>query len=325
MPERDAPFDVTGTVPLDDAIAAADAVEAILARAYGPHRFDRDLLRSSFAFVDRLYAGGQPGWLACDMPYHDLRHALDAALATARLVDGCRRESCDEALAPDLGLVAVLLALLHDTGLLRTAGEASLCGPQLAPGHEFRSSAFAADYLRSTSLARHAGLAPLILTTRVATSPAELLDVHHGSAVTIGRMLGSADLVCQMADPRYIERCYHHLYPEMVLGGGAGARGPDGRPRFVAEDARDVLARTPGFCESIALPRLRDGLGCVARHLAAHFGGSDPYAASIRANLERCGRIVAERRWDLVGPAPPTTTSVLDPIYLAGASASRIH
>jgi hypothetical protein len=321
MADRHALFDVTGTIPLDRAAAVAAAIDDILARAYGPASFDRELLHGSFTFVERLYRGEQPGWLACDMPYHDLRHALDAALATARLVDGCRIDGCDGALAPDLGLVAVLLALLHDTGFLRTTAEASLCGPQLAMGHESRSAAFAADYLRSTPLAPHADLAPLIMATRMAVAPSVALEGHDGAAITIGRMLGSADLLCQLADPRYLERCYHHLYPEMLLGAGDASRSRGAQPRFVVADAHDMLARTPGFVKDVALPRVRDGFGFVARHLAAHFGGHEPYAASTRDNLARCERIVAERRWDLLGGPPPTTTSDLDPIYVAGATA----
>ncbi len=311
--------DVTGTVPLDDAAAVADAVEGILARAYGAAGLDRETLRAAFAFVERLYGGHEPGWIACDMPYHDLRHAHDAALVTARLLDGCRIDGCDVALESDRAVVSVLLALLHDTGFLRTTAEASRCGPQLAEAHEARSAALAASYLRSTSLAAHADLAPLIMATRMASSPADLLDGQAGPAVTIGRVLGSADLLCQLADPRYLERCYHHLYAEMVLADPGAARDRDGRPRFVVEDARAMLARTPVFCEHMALPRLRHGLACVAKHLAAHFGGSDPYAESIRVNLDRCGRIVGEQSWHLMGGPPPTTTRDLDPIYFAGA------
>jgi hypothetical protein len=311
--------DVTGTVPLDDAAAVADAVEGILARAYGAASLDRKTLHAAFAFVERLYTGGEPGWIACDMPYHDLRHARDAALATARLLDGCRIDGCDVALESDRAVVTVLLALMHDTGFLRTTAEASRCGPELAEGHEARSAALAASYLRSTPLAVHADLAPLIMATRMASSPSDLLDGRTAPAVTIGRVLGSADLLCQLADPRYLERCYHHLYAEMLLGRPDAARDRDGRPRFVVADARAMLAGTPVFCERMALPRLREGLAFVARHLAAHFGGRDPYAESIRVNLDRCGRIVGEQCWDLMGGPPPTTTRDLDPIYFAGA------
>lgn len=312
-------LDVTGTVPLDDAAATAAAVEDILARNADPAGFDRALLHTSFAFVDRLFAGGHPGYLACDMPYHDLRHSLDAALTMARLVDGGRAGGAPAtaSITPELGLVAVLLALLHDTGFLRTTAEASLCGPQLAAAHESRSVAFAEAYLRGTSLARHAALAPMILATRVAASPAPLFDGRDAAAVAIGRMLGSADLLCQVADRRYLERCFHHLYPELVLGGCDRTKMPDGKQAVLFHDARDLVARTPGFYTAIVEPRLVGDFANVALQLASHFGGHDPYAASIRDNLDRCKRVVTEDRWDLVGEPPPTTTRELDPRYEA--------
>jgi hypothetical protein len=327
MSERHALRDVTGTVPLDEAAAVADAVDGILARSYGTASYDRALLHASFAFVERLFAGGHPGYLACDMPYHDLRHSLDTALAMARLVDGYQRQGSATAagLTPDMGLVAVLLALLHDTGFLRTKTEASLHGPELAAAHESRSAAFAADYLRSTTLAPHAQLASLIMATRVAAAPGPLLAGRDDAAIAIGRMLGSADLLCQMADRRYLERCYHHLYPELVIGGGNRVVTADGVRKILFRDARDLVAHTPGFYANVARPRLEMDFGNVARYLAAHFGGDDPYARSTRDNLERCATIVGDDRWDLLDGPPMTTTRELDPRYGAVPSSSGRH
>jgi hypothetical protein len=261
------------------------------------------------------------------MPYHDLRHSLDAALAMARLVDGYRQQggTTAAALTPDLGLVAVLLALLHDTGFLRTTTEASLRGPELAAAHESRSTALAADYLRSTALAPHAQLASLIMATRVAAAPGPLLAGREDAAIAIGRMLGSADLLCQMADRHYLERCYHHLYPELVIGGGDRCIVANGRQKILFRDARDLVAHTPGFYANVARPRLENDFANVARHLAAHFGGADPYARSTRDNLERCAAIVCDNRWDLLDGSPMTTTRELDPRYRAEPPSSGPH
>jgi hypothetical protein len=319
MDDRPTLHDVTGTVRLDDPAEVAATIDAILSR-HGPQAgLDRNLLYAGFAFAGRLYAGSHPGYLACDMPYHDLRHALDAALTTARLVDGGRRSAAADAvaLAAEHGLLAVLLALLHDTGFLRTSAEASLCGPQLAAAHEARSVAFASAYLATTSCAHHAHLAELILATRVATAPSSLLEGRSAAERAIGCMIGSADLLCQMADARYLERCFHHLYPELVLGGGDRRKLPDGSDDMLFPSARDVVLRTPAFYDAVVRPRLEHGLGNVARHLAAHFDGPDPYAAAIRANLDRCAQFADGHRWDQLGPPPPTTTTRLDPVYRA--------
>jgi hypothetical protein len=311
MAKADALTDVTGTVPLDDAESVAAACERVLSRT--GEDWDRDLLHASFAFAGDLFAGRHPGYLACDMPYHDLRHSLDAALIMARLVDGCRAGGDADGLALDgeSRLAGVLLALLHDTGFLRRRDEAGMRGPELGTSHEARSAALAQTYFASTSLARHAGLAAMIEATRIAMRPQELFRGQPPSHVAIGRLLGSADLICQLADPRYLERCYHHLYPELVIGAERAGTPPPFR------NARELLAGTVAFHDNLVRPRLERDFAHAARFLARHFGGADPYATSIRANLERCDRIVNEGRWDLLGPPPPTTTRTLDAAYPA--------
>lgn len=293
--------DVTGRVRLDTAEGTAPAVDALLADAFGEANVDRATLHAAFAFAQRLFDGREVGWLACDLPYHDLRHSLDAALATARLVAGqCQDSEAARGFTADHGLAAVVLALLHDSGFLRRADEAHLCGPQLAATHEARSAALAAAYLATTPLARCADLAPLMLCTRLSASPDALLAGRDAAAVTIGRMLGTADLVCQVADPLYVERCFHHLYGELVASGAP----------LPFRDARDLVAQTPAFHAKVVAPRLVRDLGDATRFLRAHFGGRDPYAEGAAANLRRCERIVAESAWDDIGAPPPTTTAM---------------
>jgi len=140
-------------VPLDDAAAVADAstafsragtVRAVRPRAPAP----------SFAFVERLFAGAT-GLSRLDMPYQTCGTRSDARSRWRGSSTGYRQQGAPRrGTAPDLGLVAVLLALLHDTASWRTTTEASLCGPELAAAHESRSAAFAADYLRSTASPR---------------------------------------------------------------------------------------------------------------------------------------------------------------------------
>ena len=52
-------------------------------------------------------------------------------------------------------------------------------------------------------------------------------DARDAGAAMLGRMLGSADLLGQVADRFYLERCYYHLYPELVLGGKPDPFWPD--------------------------------------------------------------------------------------------------
>jgi hypothetical protein len=332
MPTSQPLSDPTGTVNTGDAGAVADATCAIVERSFGAGACDLDLLRTGFERVDRLFAGGHPGYLACDMPYHDLRHSLETALVMARLVAGhrCARRRAGAALTPQYAVLGVLLAALHDTGYLRRSSEAALCGPQLAAEHEARSVEFAAAYLRTTPLAHLAPLASLILATRLNADLDAVFAERDDAAVTLGCMLGSADLLSQFADRHYLERCYFHLYPELVLGGGDRVRTADGDERLLFRDAFDLVAKTPGFHEHVARKRFEHDFGRVAGDLAAHFAGADPYAEAIARNLERAARMI-----DAGGPEdpwvePPTTTRDLAPVYRsarrrrrAGASASH--
>ncbi len=315
-------LDATNTVSIGDHEAVADATDRILEKSFGPGSFDRELLHASFARVGRLFVGEHPGYLACDMPYHDLRHSLDTALVMARLVAGCQSEQCASrgALTPEHGLLGVLLGLLHDTGFIRKTSEGALCGPQLMPEHESRSVEFARSYLQTTSLADHAALASLIFVTRLGSDLEELFTGHDGRAITLGQMLGSADLLSQISDRWYLERCYYHLYPELVLGGSDRVRTPDGQEQMLYRDAFDLLSKTPRFYENVVCKRLNQDFQPVARHLAAHFAGADPYAEAIHRNLDRFPRIIAEGPYGLSQREPITTTRNLAAIYHARPS-----
>ena len=312
-------LDVTGTVSIADAASVRAEVDEILADTFGAHRFDRGMLHAGFDLVDRLFAGAQPGYLACDMPFHDLRHSLDTALVTARLVAGCRRAGSGAAgsLPSEIGVLGVLLALLHDVGYLRKEAEAALVGPQLMSEHEARSADFAAAWLRVTAFARYAPLATLIHATRLGAECDRVFAGHDAPAVAIGQMLGSADLLSQMADRSYIERCYYHLHPELVLAGLDRRRLPDGREELLYRDALDLVAKTGGFCERLISGRLHGAFGPVAHGLAEHFGGTDPYAEAIAGNRDRLARMSVDGIAGLLGDEPPTTTRDLTAVYHA--------
>jgi len=312
-------LDVTNTVSVGDDQAVAAATACILEECFGAGSFDAELLRASFALAGRLFAGEHAGYLACDMPYHDLRHSLDTALVMARLVAGYQGEHgvSSGALRPEYGLLGVLLGLLHDTGYIRKTSEGALCGPQLMAEHESRSVLFAGSYLRTTSLAEHAGLAPLIFVTELASDLDQLFGGYDRASVTLGQMLGSADLVSQISDRWYLERCYYHLYPELVLAGGDRVRTQDGHNRPLYRDALDLLSKTPRFYENIVCKRLDRDFQQVARYLAVHFAGADPYAEAIDSNLGRFARVATEGPVGVIQREPITTTRDVAAIYHA--------
>ncbi len=317
MPAPPPLLDVTGAVSLADARSTESEVERILVATFGAGRLDLTLLRAGFELVDRLFAGAHPGYLACDMPYHDLRHSLDTALVAARIVAGCVRDGSGAAgsISAEQALLGVLLAVLHDVGYLRETGEAALAGPQLAPEHEARGVRFAARWLRTTTLAGSAPLAELIQATHLRADWERIFAQRDPAAIAVGCTLGTADLVSQLADYRYIERCYHHLYPEFVLGGNDRRRLPDGREELLYRDALDLVVKTRDFCEAVIRDRLRARFHQVGHGLSAYFEGADPYVDAIASNLDRLARIAADGSARLIGDEPPTTTRDLSPVY----------
>jgi len=245
----------------------------------------------------------------------------------ARLIAGYQREHgvSSDAFRPDYGLLGVVLGLLHDTGYIRKSSESALCGPQLMAEHEARSVQFAGSYLRATLLADHAALAPLILVTKLGSDLNQLFTGYDRAAITLGQMLGSADLISQISDRWYLERCYYHLYPELVLGGADRVRSPNGGEHLLYRDAFDFLSKTPKFYESIVRKRLDQDFRQVARYLAVHFAGTDPYAQAIHRNLDRFARMVADGPFGLLQREPLTTSSNLAAIYHAQPDQAPIN
>lgn len=317
MPAPHSLLDATNTVSIGDPEAVANAADSLLEKSFGAGSFDRELLHATFSLADRLFAGEHPGYLACDMPYHDLRHSLDTALVMARLIDGYQRghSGSPNALTPEHGLLGVLLALLHDTGYIRKTTEAALCGPQLTAEHESRGVEFAETYLQTTSLAKYAGLSSLIIATRLGANLGHVFAGHEDPAIRLGQMLGTADLLSQLSDAWYLERCYYHLYPELVLGGGDRVRTPDNQTLVLFRDGFDLLHKTPAFYENVVRKRLTHDFEQVTRHLDVHFSGADPYVDAVDGNMKRAARICSEGGSKLLRGVPITTTRDLAAIY----------
>lgn len=304
--------DVTGLVDL----ARPEAVQLFIAdlfdRRFGSG-WPRATLAAAIADVGRAYRGDYPGLLACDTPYHDLRHTLDSALTMARMVDGHEAAAPgrgDAVLGGELALVGVLLALFHDIGFLRRAGEEGLSGAQLVRVHEARSSDFAAAFFRANGLAAHAALPPLIAATALREDLAALFAGRPPAEVALARMVAGADIVSQLADRCYLERCRDFLYREFVLGGIDRVAQGDGSERLLYASAEDLLRQTPGFFEAVLLRRLDGELGGVDRDLDAHFGGPNPYRRAMLANLGFLKTVVASADFSRLRRHP-------EPLYCA--------
>lgn len=278
--------DLGGQADLANPRSVLAAIEAIFDRRFGED-WPRHALAQAFDDVGRAYGGEFPGLLACDTPYHDLRHTLDTALVMARMLDGheASRQRETPALGAELCAVGVLLALFHDIGFLRRSGEETVTGAQLVRIHEARGIEFASAFLARAGLQHRQPLAPLILATAFRENLNTLFAAHSGPEVALACMMASADVLSQLSDRFYLERCRDFLYQEFVIGGLDRVAQSDGAETLLYQNAEDLLRKTPWFFESVIMKRLEHDLRGAYRHLDDHFGGQNPYVKSMFANI----------------------------------------
>ncbi len=284
--------DVTGTVDLTRPADVCATVVATLRKRFPD--INVACLEHGYRDIEAAFWGRYPGLLACDTPYHDLRHSLATSLLMARMIDGY-------AAAPTAGgpqfdaahaSLATLLALYHDIGFLRRNEEGRINGAMLIHDHEQRSVDFMRDYLAQGSLARQADGAELILATNFSASLDDLLAGLSPARQLISKMLGTADLVSQVSSRYYLERCRYYLYGEFVIAGADRLVRPDGTTQMLYDSGEDLLRKTPGFFEHVVRKRI-EGMGDMYHCVAAHFGGDDPYERGMRRNMAFLKEIVA--------------------------------
>lgn len=279
--------DPTETVDLSSPYEVQTRIGLILQRVWPD--YDHATLARAVDDVARAFRGDYPGLLRCDTFYHDLRHALDAGLAMARLLDGhaiATRHSGGPIIDAEHALLGVLLALTHDIGLLRRENEAHLEGASLTPVHERRGVAFMTGYLSKTPLGHLAEKAELIMVTRLDYHmPHDLPPVDDAIAC----LLGSADLMSQLADRSYLEKCREFLFIEFSAIGGLTGGGDVPYPT-----PEVLLKKTPAFYTGLLRQRIHDEYGDADRFMAAHFDGECPYAASIERNFSYLGKVLTD-------------------------------
>jgi hypothetical protein len=277
--------DVTNRVNVEDPATVGEAVCSLFAARYpGVHL---QPLARAFEDFQSLFEGRYPGYLACDTLYHDMRHTLDMALAMARLIDGHDRTRPEaERLGARRAVLGVLVALFHDSGYLKRRSESGVeNGAVFTKVHVSRSADFITVYLPLLGFAPEAPTAARLVHYTGYEMNIDDIDVADGKDRVLGCMLGTADLLGQMSDRMYLEKCREFLYQEFVLGRIARDTGPDGREIVRYASPEDLIVKTPGFYEYVARARMERTFGDVSRFAAAHFDDADPYEREIQRNM----------------------------------------
>ncbi|MRR51544.1 MAG: hypothetical protein EG825_11615 [Rhodocyclaceae bacterium] len=271
--------DPTGEVDLHNTEDVREAITAILMARFGATpAADFGLLNRALDDVARAYRGDYPGLLRCDTPYHDLRHAFDTGLTMARLLDGYNQRHTGQRIGLPLCQAAIVLALFHDIGFLRRPNEATLTGAALVRDHEQRGVDFLAGYLSRAGVTDSQSLAKLVLATHIHYTLPDTLPPHER---TLSNLLGTADLLSQLSDRCYLEKCRDFLFAEFAAAGLAAM--PDSP--YPTPEA--LLKQTPEFYRCLLRSRLNKDFDQAYLLLDAHFGGDNtPYQDAIQRNLD---------------------------------------
>lgn len=240
-------------------------------------------VKSVFDDVMCLFDGTYLAYSRIQTPYHDLRHTLDVFMCSVRLLHGVHLSGTklnDE----EISLV-MIAALLHDVGYAQKSEETTGSGAQLTQIHVTRGIAFMQHNLSNWHLPA-AWAIPLTQIIRCTDLRVNLSEINFVSPRIhlLGQIVGSADIVGQMADRTYLEKLLF-LFVEFKEADYGNL-----------VNTHDLLKKTRGFYDTIR--KTLDGeLGGIYHLLNYHFKewvGEDRnfYIESIEHNIVYLDKVI---------------------------------
>ncbi len=305
MAHRRSEFDVTDRVDTTH----PGAVAAEIGRLY-ESLYQHDApgsLTQAFGDFERLYRGEFPGYYPCDTDYHDIQHVLDVTLAMGRLMDGCVHATNTALLGERLFALGIVTALFHDCGYIRHRKDTKhRYGAEYTTTHVTRGARFLEEYLPTIGMGEFVQAATRVIHFTGYEMPVSRISVPGPEFRLIGNLLGSADILAQMADRCYLEKCYDRLYPEFVLGGVTRRRLEDDSEEVLYRSAADLVVNVPNFYRGATM-RLERDLGAHYVYAGKHFGDQNLYLGEISKNVEHARSIASQGDMSLLRRKPPTT------------------
>jgi len=220
-------------------------------------KFDPERLHHMFRFTVDLYEGQLQEYKACNTDYHNLRHITDTYLAMVRLLHGVQLS--DGNLNDRDIFLGLTSALMHDAGMIQESSDTEGTGAKYTPDHVQLSMDF---------VEKHAAL--LLLNSQEVTDLQDMIlctdlmaDLSAISFSTqkieiLGKILGTADLIAQMADRTYLEKLLflYHEFREAKIGD--------------SKNEVDFLHQTLNFFD-VSDKRFKEVLDNNSRYMVPHF------------------------------------------------------
>jgi hypothetical protein len=219
--------------------------------------FNTGPVRDVFEAVKRLYNGNFAGYRACNTGYHDLRHAIETFLAMSRLIHGAVLDN--ESFSERQIITALVAAILHDAGYIQEESDTRGTGAKHKAVHEHRSMDFLSRHGFEFGLSEEeiAAGRTIILCTDMDQDIAAI-DFASPQMELMGKLMGTADLMAQLAEKTYLEKLLY-LYYECREAGENNY-----------DSEADILRKAVNFYD-VCEERLRTTLGGVDRFMQLHF------------------------------------------------------
>lgn len=317
-------YDVTNTVQVSSPAAVRDAVHELFSQAFPGAPFDK--LWLAFYDFERLFTGRYPGYKGCDTTYHDVQHTLDMTLALARLVAGYERSvELSDRLGGARAQMAIVTSLFHDSGYIRheERDKDFSNGAEFTLYHVSRSADFLRRYLPDIGLAKDVGVSSMIVHFTGYELDLDKIELDDPRDIICGHLIGTADLIAQMADRCYLEKCRDRLYSEFVVGGVAVESTGPGEYMVRYKSGKDLLEKTPAFYQQVMRERLNSKFNRAYRYIEVLYNGHNPYIDAIRTNIMHLVHILETGDWSLLRREPAYFLGIVDAVHDIEALVAR--
>ncbi len=248
---------------------------------------DTTPVENVFRHICALYRGNYRGYRRCNTHYHDLRHVTDVLLALARLMHGAHVAGVT--INRDEMNIALISALMHDTGYIQKEGDRDGTGGKYTQTHVTRSIDFMEEYSRNHGIgsAESALCRSLILGTSLSVD-FEQISFSSPTRAMLGKFVATADFLGQIADRLYLEKLlflYREFQEAHLLG---------------YDSEHELLVKTIGFYD-LMQTRLLHTLSNVQQYMQHHFRvrwqiDRDLYKEAVNHNIAYLGNLLKKHQ-----------------------------